>query len=79
MPGDKHLNLEDLASLPNPNPDIPAIVKPQPMFLPGMNEKHFMYRRIAKRDMLLYYPYHSFEHFIHFLYEAVHDPFVVKS
>ena len=34
-----------------------------------------MYRRIAKRDMLLYYPYHSFEHFIHFLYEAVHDPF----
>ena len=75
VPGDKHLNLEDLASLPNPNPDIPAIVKPQPMFLPGMNEKHFMYRRIAKRDMLLYYPYHSFEHFIHFLYEAVHDPF----
>ena len=49
VPGDKHLNLEDLASLPNPNPDIPAIVKPQPMFLPGMNEKHFMYRRIAKR------------------------------
>ena len=38
VPGDKHLNLEDLASLPNPNPDIPAIVKPQPMFLPGMNE-----------------------------------------
>lgn len=74
VPGDKHLNLENLSFLPNPNPNIPQIVKPQPMFLPGINEKHFMYRRIAKRDMLLYYPYHSFEHFIRFLYEAVHDP-----
>ena len=23
---------------------------------------------------MLHFPYHSFEHFIHFLYEAVHDP-----
>lgn len=75
VPGDKHLNLENLSFLPNPNPAIPQMVKPQPMCLPGMNEKHFMYRRIAKRDMLLYYPYHGFEHFIRFLYEAVRDPF----
>ena len=29
-----------------------------------------------KKDLLLHYPYHSFEHFIHFLYEAVHEPTV---
>ena len=23
---------------------------------------------------MLHYPYHSFDHFTHFLYEAVHDP-----
>ena len=28
---------------------------------------------VGKRDLLLHYPYHSFDHFIHFLYEAVHD------
>ena len=32
-----------------------------------------MYRRMAQRDLLLYYPYYSFDHFIRFLYEAVHD------
>ena len=31
---------------------------------------------MSKRDLLLHYPYHSFDHFIHFLYEAVHDPSV---
>ncbi len=29
---------------------------------------------LAQKDLLLYYPYHSFEHFTHFLYEAVHNP-----
>ncbi len=29
---------------------------------------------LRKKDLLLYYPYHSFDHFIHFLYEAVHNP-----
>lgn len=74
IPGDKHLNLEDLARLPNPNPELKPAEKPVPMRLPGLEEPHFMYRRIARKDLLLYYPYHSFDHFIHFLYEAVHDP-----
>lgn len=75
VPGDKHLNLEDLAGLPNPNPDLKPMVKPVPMCLEGLESKHFMYRRIARKDLLLHYPYHSFDHFTHFLYEAVHDPF----
>lgn len=73
MPGDKHLNLEDLSKLPNPNP---LLVKPQhlqPMCLNGLNKKQSIMQRVAKRDLLLHYPYHSFDHFIHFLYEAVHD------
>ena len=64
VPGDKHLNLEDLRHLPNPNKSLRRIEKPQPMKLNILDEK----------DLLLYYPYHSFEHFTHFLYEAVHNP-----
>ena len=44
------------------------------MRLSGLEGKNFMYRRIARKDLMLHYPYHSFDHFTHFLYEAVHDP-----
>ena len=39
-----------------------------------LDEKESIFNYVAKKDLLLYYPYHSFEHFIHFLYEAVHNP-----
>ena len=76
VPGDKHLNLEDLRHLPNPNPNIHSIRKPQPMKLTCLNERESIFQYVEKKDLLLHYPYHSFEHFIHFLYEAVHEPTV---
>lgn len=74
IPGDKHLNLEDLKHLPNPNKSLQGIDKPKPMKLNILDEKESIFNYVAKKDLLLYYPYHSFEHFIHFLYEAVHNP-----
>ena len=74
VPGDKHLNLEDLRHLPNPNKAIRNHEKPKPMKLSYLDEKESIFPYIEKRDLLLHYPYHSFEHFIHFLYEAVHTP-----
>lgn len=76
VPGDKHLNLEDLKHLPNPNKAILPIRKPQPMRLTCLGEDGSIFRYVEKKDLLLHYPYHSFDHFIHFLYEAVHDPAV---
>lgn len=78
VPGDKHLNLEDLRDLPNPIPSNKrlTIKKPQPMKLTCLNERESIFDYVEKKDLLLHYPYHSFEHFIHFLYEAVHDPSV---
>ncbi len=73
VPGDKHLNLEDLNHLPNPNPAVPAIRKPQPMKLTCLDEDESIFNYVARRDLLLHYPYHSFDHFLHFLYEAVHE------
>lgn len=75
VPSDKHLNLEDLKSLPNPNPHVASLHKPQPLKLTYLDDDS-IFDYVADRDLLLYYPYHSFEHFIHFLYEAVHDPMV---
>lgn len=74
VPGDKHLNLEDLRHLPNPSHSIPQMEKPVPMKLNRLNDKESIFSYVEKKDLLLYYPYHSFDHFIHFLYEAVHDP-----
>ena len=76
VPGDKHLNMEDLRHLPNPNKAVRPIRKPQPMKLTCLDERESVFRYVEKKDLLLHYPYHSFEHFIHFLYEAVHEPTV---
>lgn len=74
VPGDKHLNLEDLAHLPNPNPALTMPAGLPPMRL--LDPRRSVMRCVAQRDLLLHYPYHSFDHFIRFLYEAVHDTLV---
>ena len=73
VPGDKHLNLEDLKALPNPNKSIEQSEKPLPMKLNYLDSEESIFRYVARKDMMIHYPYHSFDHFIHFLYEAVHD------
>lgn len=75
VPGDKHLNLEDLAHLPNPDKEASCLTasKPVPMTLNCLDEKQSVFRYVAKRDLLLHFPYHSFGHFLHFLYEAACD------
>lgn len=74
VPGDKHLNLEDLKLLPNPNKDIAWNEKPKPMHLSYLDDKESAFNYVKQKDLMLFYPYHSFDHFTHFLYEAVHDP-----
>jgi polyphosphate kinase len=74
VPGDKHLNLEDLRLLPNPYAPRYNVSKPSPMLMFPLDSDDVMFRHIARRDLLIHYPYHSFEHFVHFLYEAVHAP-----
>ena len=76
VPGDKHLNMEDLRHLPNPEQTVRPIKKPQSMKLTCLDERESIFRYVEKKDLLLHYPYHSFDHFIHFLYEAVHEPTV---
>ena len=78
VPGDKHLNMEDLRHLPNPNWDLMPDFKPKPMKLTRLDDQESIFQYVARKDLLLHYPYHSFDHFIHFLYEAVHEPTVCE-
>ena len=72
--GDKHLNLEDLRLLPNPiGPEL-TVRCPKPIHLKIIDKGESIFHYVEKKDLLLFYPYHSFSHFIRFLYEAVHDP-----
>ena len=75
VPGDKHLNLEDLFHLPHPRvlqEELPE--KPKPMHLKCLEGKRGISKYVSKNDLLLHFPYHSFDHFLDALYEAVHDP-----
>ncbi len=76
VPGDRHLNMEDLRKLPHPGKTADVQQKPLSMKLNILDEQGSIFHYVTKKDLLLYYPYHSFEHFIHFLYEAVHEPSV---
>ena len=76
VPGDRHLNLEDLRHLPNPNNNARPVRKPQPMKLTCLDERESIFNYVVRKDLMLFYPYHSFDHFIHFLYEAAYDPHV---
>lgn len=78
VPDDNHLNMEDLRYLPNPNQTVCPIKKPRPMKLTCLDERESIFRYVEKKDLLLHYPYQSFDHFIHFLYEAVHEPTVCE-
>ena len=74
VPGDKHLNMEDLRHLPNPNNAVRPIRKPQPMKLACLDERESIFRYVEKKDLLLHYPYHSCELYIQYQDEAVHGP-----
>ena len=58
VPGDKHLNMEDLKYLPNPNQHIRPIRKPHPMHLTKLDAQGSIFRYVEQKDLLLHYPYH---------------------
>lgn len=73
--GESHLNLEDLSTLPNPNKEMLTCREFQPMKLNCLNRKHSVFDYVSVHDLLIYFPYFSFDHFIHFLSEAAQDPY----
>lgn len=78
MPGNRYHNFKDFLSFPSvagddfENPSLPTI--PSTAF----NNHKNAFEAIATGDILLYYPYYSFEYFTEFLRQASYDPKVTS-
>ena len=74
IPGGKHLNLEDLIKLPNPVGESLSFTPPQALHIPALDQSKSLLDYIYDTDILLNYPYQSFDYFLRFLKEATFDP-----
>lgn len=72
--GGRYNNLQDLIKLPNPRGKELEQQVPSPMRVPFLDEMGSVFRAVKKRDILLHFPYQSFDYLIRFLMEAAFNP-----
>ena len=72
--GGRYNNLQDLIKLPIPRGKELEQQVPSPMRVPFLDEMGSVFRAVKKRDILLHFPYQSFDYLIRFLMEAAFDP-----
>jgi len=76
--GGRYHNLKDFIQIPNMGTDK-LIYKP--LFIiphPGFIQNESIFAKIREKDILLHFPYHSFDHFNDLLREASIDPKVTE-
>ncbi len=78
LPSGRYLNLSDLADLPNPIGDSLKQKLPQPLRVPELESNNSILRVLRKRDILLHFPYQSFDYLLRFLLQAAFDPKVLE-
>lgn len=76
IPEGRHLHLEDLIKLPNPVGRSLTEQLPHPLRIREFDNSGSIFKVIRKKDMLIHFPYQSFEYLIRFLNEAAFDPAV---
>ncbi len=78
LAGGRYRNFKDFIGFPNfgrkylENPKLPALAHPHFM------EATTSFEAIKKQDILLYYPYHRFDHFTELVRQAAFDPAVTQ-
>ena len=74
MPGNRYHNFKDFLSFPSirsdefENPPLPAVAST------AFDRHKNVFEAISAGDILLYYPYYSFDYFTEFLRQASYDP-----
>lgn len=71
--GGRYHLMRDLMKFPKVNPKLES-VSPKPLNHPDIKSSSSILKIINRKDILLNYPYHTFNHFIDFLREAAIDP-----
>ena len=78
IPGGRYHNFKDFISFPNVgHPDL-SYKKIKPLKHPDFKDQTSLIKVVKKKDVLLTYPYQSFDHIIDFLREASIDPKVLS-
>lgn len=72
--GGRYMNLQDLSKLPNPVGAELEQAMPQPMRVPYLDQTVSVLSAVLQRDILLHFPYQSFDYLLRFLMEASFDP-----
>lgn len=78
LSGNKYLNLSDLISLPNPVGDSLTQNLPKPLRVPEFEMNNSILSVLRKQDILLHFPYQSFDYLLRFLMQAAFDPKVLE-
>jgi len=78
LPSGRYLNLADLANLPNPVGDSLRQQLPQPLRVPELEANNSVLRVLRRQDVLLHFPYQSFDYLLRFLLQAAFDPKVLE-
>lgn len=78
LPSGRYLNLADLSSLPNPVGNSLKQSLPQPLRIPELESNTSILRVLRKQDILLHFPYQSFDYLLRFLLQAAFDPKVLE-
>lgn len=71
--GSRYHLMRDLMKFPKVCPELEN-ANPKPMMHPAVDPTDSVLKVIKKQDILLYYPYHTFKHFIDLLRESAVDP-----
>ncbi len=78
LPSGRYLNLADLMKLPNPVGDSLRQPLPHPLRVPELEANNSILRVLRRQDLLLHFPYQSFDYLLRFLMQAAFDPKVLE-
>ncbi len=78
VPGGRYHNFKDFMSFPDFD-SVKMVYKPMPAIVhPQLIDKTSILDVVAKKDVMLHFPYHTFQHIIDLLREASIDPGVIS-
>lgn len=78
LPSGRYLDLADLMKFPNPIGDELRQKMPQPLRVPELEANNSILRVLRRQDLLVHFPYQSFDYLLRFLMQAAFDPKVLE-
>jgi polyphosphate kinase len=78
IPGGRYRNFRDFISFPNVGRKHLENKPLKPLISSAFAKYDSVFKAISERDILLYYPYHTFNHMLEYVRQAAYDPKVTQ-